>query len=142
MLHVSASLWPISPASHVCACRHIGVERVLLYVDDKEPKPQTEALQQYPGDFLVWKSLQKRGANEDEAYFVRRKCVQENAKDIAYISFLHTYDYIMPRGPGKNKQNQLKQLLKSFEYRFGPGELLCLFLCLVLRPLFNLAGSW
>ena len=108
------------------------MNRVLLYVADKEPKPQTEALKQYGEDFLVWKSLRKQGTDEDESYFVRRQCREENSEDYAFISFLHTYDYIMPRGSGKNKQGRLLKLLGAFEYRFGPGELLFLFPILLL----------
>lgn len=53
---------------------------------------------------------------------MRRKCIEENAKDYAYISFLHTYDYIMPRGASKNRQGRLIKQLSVFEYRFGPGR--------------------
>lgn len=108
------------------SCRYIGVSKVLLYVEENEPKPETEALQNYSAKFLRWRSLKDRGAGENESQYIRHKCIEENSKDIAYISFLHTYDYIMPRGARKNKRGWLSKLLGTFEFRFGPGELLLL----------------
>lgn len=123
MLGVFATTYHSVPAR-----RYIGVTKVLLYVDVNEPKPETEALKNYSGKFLRWRSLKDRGSDEDESKYIRRRCMKENANKYAYITFLHTYDYIMPRGAGKNNRRQLTKLLGINEFRFGPGVLLLLLL--------------
>ena len=103
------------------ACRYIGVTKVYLYTSVGEPKPQTEALKNYSRKFLKLRTMKDQGADEDESQFIRRKCIEDNAAIHAFITFLHTHDYIMPRGAGKNKRGQLGTLLRINEFRFGPG---------------------
>lgn len=103
------------------ACRFIGVTKVHLYVDDGEPMPESDALKNYSGKFLRWRTLSERDADEDESQFIRRKCISQNTEQHAYITFLRTHDYIMPRGAGKNKRGQLSVLLAIDEFRYGPG---------------------
>lgn len=120
-MHPQHSTFPeIANACH--ACRHIGVKEIQLYVLDSEPKPQDEELKNYSKAFLHWRSLSGQRPNEDEATFVRRKCIEENSQDTAFITFLHTYDYIMPRGRNKNDRKQLLKILETREFRFGAGE--------------------
>jgi hypothetical protein len=103
------------------ACRYIGVTKVNLYVADGEPKPKTAELRSYSKKFLQWRTLSEQRPEESESQFVRRKCMEENQRAYAYITFLHTYDYIMPRGEYKNKYGELRNILKRNEFRFAPG---------------------
>jgi hypothetical protein len=99
------------------------VAKVNLYVAEGEPKPKTADLRRYPRKFLQWHTLSEQRHDESESQYVRRKCMEENQGSNAYITFLHTYDYIMPRGNDKNKQGQLKNILDTNEFRFAPGVL-------------------
>jgi hypothetical protein len=93
---------------------------VILYKDDSDPGPQTEAVKNYSHQFLKWRSLRARQPEEDESVFIRRGCMA-HADRFAFITYLNTHDYIMPRGAGKGKKGQLPALLSINEFRFGAG---------------------
>lgn len=100
---------------------------MILYISVSEPKPETEALKNYSGKFLRVRTMKDRGPDEDESQFIRRKCMEDNSAQYAFITFLHTHDYIMPRGAEKNERNQLQALLSINEFRFAPGVLVRLY---------------
>jgi hypothetical protein len=105
------------------------VAKVDLYVAEGEPGPQTAALRRYSKQFLHWRNVSGQLPDESESQFVRRKCMEENVGAYAFITFLHTHDYIMPRGNDKNRYGQLKTILRTLEFRFAPGVLPLCVLC-------------
>lgn len=125
------------------ACRYIGVTKVLLYVDDKNPSAETDAIKNYSPKFLRWRTLEDdRRQGEDDSHFVRRRCMKQAADAFAYMVYLNTYDYIMPRGAGKNSRGQLTTLLSINEFRYGPGVILFLLWICFRQPRTSLLACY
>jgi hypothetical protein len=100
------------------------VARVDLYAESGKPELLTDAIRNFHGGFLKWSSLAERPANVRESAFIRRRCMEGYRKDFAFVTYLETHDYIMPRGEGANNENALKVRLRNHYFRYAPGPLL------------------